>query len=146
MGRLEASGAERPRTSFVVVEQLEVCVLDEPRTVSTSDELAEVLAMRIDGGNHFEVASATSTFPMLDVMVHGSYPVVHWFAHEGATGEQAGSDVDEAPEEVAFRHSALGEMITMPGSVLVDAGTATACIERFAETLSRPTLVGWIDL
>jgi len=128
------------------VNQLEVCVLDEPRTVSTLNELAEVLASRIDGGNHFEVASVSSTFPMLDVMVQGSYAVVHYFAFDGAAGEQATSNVEGGPEEVAFPHSALGERIVMPGSVVIDSGTAIACIEQFAQTLSRPTLVGWIDL
>jgi hypothetical protein len=83
---------------------------------------------------------------MLDVMVRDPSAVVHYFAHDGATGDQAGSNVVEPPEAVTFPHSPSGETIRMPGSVLVDAATAMACVEQFAQTLSRPTLVGWIEL
>jgi hypothetical protein len=128
------------------MHELEVIVLDEPRTVTTSDGLAEVIATRIDGGNHFEISSATSLFPMLDVLVRDPYAVVHWFPCDGDAGAQACSDVAEPPEEVLFPHSALGEGITMPGSVLVEVATAEACVEQFADTLSRPTLVDWIEM
>ncbi len=61
------------------MHELEVFILDEPRTVSTVAELAEVIASRIDGGNHFEIASSSRRFPMLDVVVREPYAVVHYF-------------------------------------------------------------------
>ena len=125
---------------------LEVIVLDEPRTVSTPGELAEVLESRTNDGNHFEIASLTSAFPMLDVMVRDQHAVVHFFPREGVAGDQAVSNIVDPPDEVNFPHSALGETISMPGSVLVDVATAVACVMQFAETLERPTLVDWIEL
>ena len=83
---------------------------------------------------------------MLDVVVREPYAVVHYFAREGASGHQAESTVADAPEEVTFPHSRSGETITMPCSVLVDTATAVACVEQFAQTLSRPTVVAWIAL
>ncbi len=47
---------------------------------------------------------------------------------------------------MTFPHSRSGETITMPCSVLVDTATAVACVEQFAQTLSRPTVVAWIAL
>jgi Immunity protein Imm1 len=128
------------------MHELEVVVLDEPRTVTTADELSEVIASRIAGGSHFEISSATARYPMLDVLVQEPYAVVHWFPRDGDAGAQACSDVAEPPEEVAFPHSALGDRITMPGSVLIEVATAEACVEQFAATLSRPTLVDWIEM
>jgi hypothetical protein len=128
------------------VHELEVIALDEPRTVSTPGELAEVIGSRINGGNHFEIASPTSAFPMLDVMVRDQHAVVHFFLLEGVAGDQAVSNLVDPPDEVKFPHSAFGETISMPGSVLVDEATAVACVMEFAETLARPTLVDWIEL
>jgi hypothetical protein len=129
-----------------VVHELEVIVLDEPRTVTTSDVLAALIATRIEGGNHFQISSATAPFPMLDVLVQEPYAVVHWFPRDGDAGAQACSDVAEPPQEVVFPLSALGDGITMPGSVLIEVATAEACVEQFADTLSRPTLVDWIEM
>jgi hypothetical protein len=67
------------------VHQLEVLVLGERRTVSTLSELAEVMASRIDGGNHFEIAWASSGFPALDVMSRDPCAGMRYFAHDGAT-------------------------------------------------------------
>jgi Immunity protein Imm1 len=128
------------------MHELEVVVLDEPRTVTTPDELSEVIASRIAGGSHFEISSATTRYPMLDVLVQEPYAVVHWFPRDGDAGAQACSDVAEPPQEVAFPHGALGDRITMPGSVLIEVATAEACVEQFADTLSRPTLVDWIEM
>ena len=129
-----------------MVHELEVVVLDKPRTVTTSKGLAEVIASRIGGGIHFQISSATAPFPMLDVLVQEPYAVVHWFPRDGDAGAQARSDVAEPPEELTFPHSALGDGITMPGSVLIEVATAEACVEQFADTLSRPTLVDWIEM
>lgn len=145
-GSISQVAGKPRRINVIVVHQLEVFVLDERRTVSMLSELAEVIASRVDGGTHFEIATASSSFPMLDVMVRDPYAVVHYFAHDGATGDQAASNIVEPPEAVTFPHGALGATITMPGSVLVDAATAMACVVQFAQTLSRPTLVGWIEL
>jgi hypothetical protein len=128
------------------VHELEVIVLDAPRTVTTRGELAEAIASRVDGGNHFEIASVTSRYPMLDVLVRDPYAVVHYFPTEGMAGAQADREVADAPDEVDFPHSGSGETITMPGSVCVDVATAVECIEQFAETLDRPTSVDWIEL
>lgn len=124
---------------------LDVIVLDVTYTVSTPEELAEVLRARVDGGNHFEIASPTALHPMLDVLVRGPYAVVHYFDGEGA-GDQADGVVADPPDEVEFPFSSRGETLSMPGSVLIDVDTAVDCIEQFAETLSRPTAVGWIVL
>jgi len=115
-----------------------VFALDERRVVSTSHELAEAIASRIEGGTHLQIASATSPYPMIDLLVRDPYAVVHYWPHEGVAGDQA--------DEVEFPHSSLGDRITMPGLARVDAGTAVACVEQFAETGARPTLVDWIDL
>ncbi len=128
------------------MHELEVIALDEPRTVSTPGELAELIGLRIDGGNHFQIAAPDANFPMLDLMVRDPYAVVHYFPREGVAGDQAACNVADPPDEVEFPHSALGDTISMPGSVLVDVATATACAEQFAETRERPTLVDWIEL
>ena len=88
------------------MHQLEVFVLDERRTASTPSELAEVIASRIDGGNHFEIASASAGFPMLDVLVRDPYAVVHYFTVDGAAGDQAASNVvgPPAPCSCPIRH------------------------------------------
>ena len=125
---------------------LEVIALDEPRTVSTPAELAEVIASRTAGGNHFEIASATAPYPLLDVLVRDPYAVLHYFAREGEAGNQAASNVADPPDEVDFPQSGSGDTISMPGSVLVDVATAAACVEQFADTLARPTVVEWIGL
>ena len=128
------------------MHQLEVVVLDESHVVSTEAELVQVMALRTDGGNHFQIASTASLYPMLDLLVRDPYAVVHYWVHEGIAGDQADARVLDAPEEVAFRHSSAGDTITMPGSVLVMVNTAMSCVEEFARTLSRPTLVNWIEL
>jgi len=128
------------------MHELEVIVLDEPRTVSTPRELAEVIGSRVDGGNHFMIASATSACPMLDLLVRDQYAVLHYFAREGVAGDQAASNLADPPDEVDFPHSSSGDTMSMPGSALIDVRTADSCVEQFAETLARPTLVDWIEL
>ena len=128
------------------MHELEVIVLDEPRTVSTPGELADVIGSRVDGGNHFMIASATCAYPMLDLLVRDQYAVLHYFAREGVAGDQAASNLADPPHEVDFPHSSMGETMSMPGSILIGVGTAGSCVEQFAETLARPTLVDWIEL
>jgi len=36
--------------------------------------------------------------------------------------------------------------VRVPGSVVIAVETANACVEQFAETLSRPTVVEWVEL
>lgn len=127
------------------MNQLEVIVLDEPHTVSTSEELGEVLGRRVGGGNHFMIASATAEYPMLDLMVRDDFAMLHYFAQEGV-GSQAVGSLADPPEEVEFPDSSMGDMLSMPGSVLIDAPTALRCVHQFAETLDRPDLVDWIEL
>ncbi len=121
-------------------------VLDERRVVATPHELAAAIASRIEGGTHLQIASTSSPYPMIDLLVRDPYAVIHYWPHEGVAGDQADSNVTDPPEEVEFPHSSLGDTITMPGSVLVDVGTAVACVEQFANTLTRPTVVDWIQL
>ncbi len=126
---------------------LEVIVLDEPRTVTTRGELAEVIASRVDGGNHFEIASATSR--VSDARRAGTGPVRRGPLLRPTRARPATKptvEVADAPDEVDFPQSGSGETITMPGSVLVDVATAVECVEQFAETLDRPTSVEWIGL
>jgi hypothetical protein len=128
------------------VHELEVFVLDERRVVSTPHQLAEAIASRIEGGTHLQISSVTSPYPMIDLLVRDPYAVIHYWSHEGVAGDQADSRVADPPEEVEFPHSSLGDTITMPGSVLVDVRTAVVCVEQFAQTLSRPTIVDWTEL
>ncbi len=128
------------------MHELQVFVLDERHTVSTPDELADLMVARSEGANHFEIAPVDSLYPMLDLLVRDPYAVVHFWPHEGVAGDQADAGLAGAPEEVDFPHTRTGETITMPGSVLVDVDMAIACVEQFARTLTRPTLVGWIEL
>lgn len=128
------------------MHELEVFVLDVSHAVSTPAELAGVIGSRVNGGNHFMIASAMSAHPMLDLLVRGGYAVLHYFEVDGVAGDQADGTVDQPPEEVEFPHSRMGDTISMPGSVLIDEQTAIACVEQFAETLQRPTLVDWISL
>jgi Immunity protein Imm1 len=124
------------------VFELEVIALDVIHRVSTPADLAEVLRYRIGGGNHFEVAVTASAYPMLDVLVQDQYAVVHYWSMEGIAGDQAVSTLTDAPAEIEFSHSD----VLMPGSVVIDVETANACVEQFAETLSRPTVVEWTKL
>jgi hypothetical protein len=124
------------------VFELEVIALDVIHRVSTPADLAEVLRYRIGGGNHFEVAVTASAYPMLDVLVQDQYAVVHYWSMEGIAGDQAVSTLTDAPVEIEFSHSD----VLMPGSVVIDVETANACVEQFAETLSRPTVVEWTKL
>ena len=128
------------------MHELQVFVLDDRHIVSTPGELSELMAVRIEGGNHFEMAPLGSLYPMLDLLVRDPYAVMHFWPHEGVAGDQADASVAGAPEEVEFPHSRTGETITMPASVLVDLETALACVEQFAHNLARPTLVDWIEL
>ena len=111
-------------------------VLDERCVVATPHELAAAIASRIEGGTHLQIASTSSPYPMIDLLVRDPYAVIHYWPHEGVAGDQADSNVTDPPEEVEFPHSSLGDTITMPGSVLVDVGTAVACVEQFAKTLT----------
>src|SRR3954449_676685 len=61
------------------VHQLEVVVLDESHIVSTPAELIDVMSRRIDGGNHFQIASAASPYPLLDLLVRDRYAAVHYW-------------------------------------------------------------------
>ena len=114
--------------------------------MSTPAELIDVMSRRIDGGNHFQIASAASPYPLLDLLVRDPYAVVHYWVREGLAGDQADASVLDAPDEVEFPHSSAGDTIVLPGSVLIDAARAMSCVEEFARTLSRPTLVDWIEL
>ena len=122
--------------------ELEVIASDVIHRVSTPADLAEVLAYRIGGGNHFEVAVTASAYPMLDVLVQDQYAVVHYWSREGIAGDQAVSTLTDDPAEVEFSHSD----VLVPGSVVIDVETANACVQQFAETLSRPTVVEWAEL
>lgn len=124
--------------------ELDVFALGGQHVVSTGRDLAEALSSRVDNGNHFEIASTTSTWPLLDLLVRDSYVSIHYFPGDGMAGDQAVSNVTDAPDEVDFPHQS--GPVTLPGSVLVDLETAVACVEQFAETLARPTLVEWITL
>jgi hypothetical protein len=128
------------------VFNVEVIALDVIHRVSTPADLAKVLASRVGGGNHFQIAAAAPAYPMLDVLVQDQYAVVHYFPSDAIAGDQAVSTLTDAPAEVEFPHSDLGEPLSMPGSVLIDVATANACVEQFAETLSRPTVVEWTEL
>ena len=110
--------------------------------VSTPAGLAEVLGHRIGGGNHFEVAVTASAYPMLDVLVQDQYAVVHYWSREGIAGDQAVSTLTDAPAEVEFSHSD----VSVPGSVVIPVATAYACVEQFATTLTRRTVVEWAEL
>ena len=121
---------------------LEVIALDVIHRVSTPAGLAEVLGYRIGGGNHFEVAVTASAYPMLDVLVQDQYAVVRYWSREGIAGDQAVSTLTDGPVEIEFP---LRDVL-MPGSVVIDVETANACVEQFAETLSRPTVVAWTEL
>jgi hypothetical protein len=133
-------------SSVVAMNELEVIALDEPHRVATHDELADMLRQRTDGGNHFMIAAADAPYPMLDLMIRGDYAVLDFFPRDGEAGSQAVSNLADAPGEVEFPDNSLGEAIPMPGAVLIDAGTAGRCVEQFAEMLSRPSLVDWLDL
>ena len=122
--------------------ELEVIALDVIHRVSTPADLAEVLRYRIGGGNHFEVAVTASAYPMLDVLVQDQYAVVHYWSREGIAGDQAVSTLKDGPAEIEFPHCD----VSMPGSSVIDVETANACVEQFAETLSRPTVVEWTEL
>ncbi len=92
------------------------------------------------------IASASAPFPMLDLLVRDQYAVLHYFAREGAAGYQAASNAVDPPDNVDFPHSSSRDTMSMPGWVLIDVGTADACVDQFARTLARPTLVDWIEL
>lgn len=128
------------------MHELEVIVLDDPRVISTPDELSAVLVAGSGEGNHFMIASATAQYPMLDLLVRDDYAVLHFFDEAGEAGHQAVSNVSEPPDEVEFPDSSMGDTLSMPGSVLIDTATAVRCVEEFAETLARPTLVEWTEL
>lgn len=125
------------------MEPLDVEALDGSHHVSTREELAELLTTRVDGGNHFEIASSTSPYPMLDLLVAGPVAAVHYFAAEGEMPEQAAGNLADPPDEVEFPHS---DHTTLIGTVLLDVATAMVCAEQFAETLRRPTNVEWVEL
>jgi hypothetical protein len=124
------------------VFELQVIASDVIHAVSTPADLAEVLGKGIGGGNHFEVAVTASAYPMLDVLVQDQYALVHYWSREGISGDQAVSTLTDAPAEVEFSHSD----VRVTGTVVIAVDPAHACVEQFAETLSRPTVVEWAEL
>jgi hypothetical protein len=128
------------------MHSINVIDLEGSRTVATADDLAGALARRINGSNHFLLSGVGANYPLLDVLVRDDLAMVHYFASEGAAGSQSVSTRDDLPEEVEFPENMTGEPVPMPASVVIDARTAIRCIEQFAETLSRPTLIDWVEL
>jgi len=113
------------------MHELEVIVLDEPRTVSTPGELAEVIGSRVDGGNHFMIASATCAYPMLDLLVRDQYAVLHYFAREGVAGDQAASNLADPPDEVELPAQLDGRHDVDTG---LDSHRCTASPDRMARS------------
>jgi hypothetical protein len=128
------------------MKRVEVIGVDATIEAGTPEELDRALAARVGDGNHFMIVAVGDRYPMLDVMVAGRYAAVHFFAEEGGGSDQAASNLEDAPDEVHFPHSAMGDVLTMPGDVLIDVSTANRCVHEFAATLRRPTAVGWIEL
>jgi len=114
--------------------------------VQTAGELESALAERDGSGNHFMLVGPASDYPMLDIMVRDRYAALHYFGEEGSAGAQAVSDLDDPPAEVEFPHSAMGDLLVLPGSVVVDVATASRCALEFAESLDRPASVEWREL
>lgn len=139
--------AERPDVSlpFVTPHGIEVFHLSGHDTVASNDQSLSVLRERVSGGNHFEIAPATTTYPLLTLMVRDDFAVLHHFSSEHDVGSQSSGNLHGVPPAVGFPDPG-GEDVTLPGSIVIDVVTAERCVQEFAEHLIRPTIVDWLEL
>jgi len=128
-----------------MIHSLEVVHLAGHDAVTTIDGLSAILRERVSGGNHFEVAPDLTTYPLLTLMVSDDVAVLHYFASEHDAGSQSRGNLHGAPPAVSFRDPE-GVVVTLPGAVAIDIVTAQRCVQEFAEHLTRPALVDWLEL